>query len=170
MKYPRLLEPTASESVTLSTGKSISVPKATPVFTKWRGEKMNDTYGGKAVLDINGKPLFAELAILCTFLNEGWTGVWVDTYRNRLRTSWGDKTEVKLPAEQATLLEQIKIAAKSKNGCWDVFCWRDEDVIFAEAKRLRNDRLRPSQLNWLEASLKYGVSIKSFLLVEWSFA
>jgi len=44
-------------------------------FKKWTGKPIENTMGNKEVLDINGKPLFAELAYLTYLNNEGWEGV-----------------------------------------------------------------------------------------------
>jgi len=169
MQYPSILKPTSIEPFVLSTGKTIHVSKTSPKFQRWSGEKFQNTYGGKAVINIAGEPFFAELAILRAFQNDGWTGVWVDTYSNRFRTIW-QGSGVDLPDEKRLLIDKIKLAGNSKSGCWDVFCWREDLVVFAEAKRLLNDQIRTTQINWLEAALECGVDAGSFLLVEWSFA
>ncbi|MEP7214023.1 MAG: hypothetical protein ABI791_13160 [Acidobacteriota bacterium] len=169
MDYPSILKPTSFEPLVLSTGKTIPVSKTSPVFQKWSGEELQNTYGGKAVIDVDGEPCFSELAILRAFQKDGWSGVWVDTFSNCFRTIWEGKG-VGLPPEKQLILDEIKSAAKSKNGCWDVFCWRADKVVFAEAKLLANDQVRSSQINWLEATLLCGFDESSFLLVEWSLA
>ena len=45
-----------------------------PRFRAWTGEPITDTYNGKAVLELAGKPLFAELVILRLLEREGWQG------------------------------------------------------------------------------------------------
>lgn len=170
MYYPQALRPTASATFVLSSNEKIEVPKATPYFEQWLGEPLENTYGGKAVLNFNGEPLFAELGILRIFENEGWNGVWVDTYGRRFRTNWSGSEQFDLPEEKQALFDQICNAGKSNSGCWDVFCWKNDDIIFAEAKRLKNDRIQASQINWLEAALKCGLKPESFLVVEWAVA
>ena len=169
MDYPLILKPTSLQSFVLSTGEEISVAKTRPKFQEWSGENLQNTYGGKAVINMAGEPCFAELAILSAFQNDGWMGVWVDSYGGRFRTIW-EGVGVDLPPEKQSLLDRIKISGTSKSGCWDVFCWREDEVVFAEAKRLGDDQVRSSQVNWLEAALRAGVDINSFLLVEWKFA
>lgn len=42
-------------------------------------------------------------------------------------------------------------------------------MVFAELKRRRLDRIRTTQLAWLEAALQLGLQSENFLLVEWDF-
>ncbi len=167
--YPKNLEPSSFETIRLFSGEEIQIPKATPCFEKWSGDTLADTYGNKAILNFNGEPVFAELAILRIFQNAGWNGVWVDTYRRKYRTEyWNSKNDVNLPSDKQMLLDNIYKLAGSGNGCWDVFCWRKKTVIFAESKRLSKDKIRETQIKWLEAALKYGLNKEtSFLIVEW---
>ena len=167
--YPDLLRPAVTEVILLPSGSTVEVPKATPAFDGWTGELIEDTYRGKQILDFAGEPVFAELAILRAFQNSGWSGVWVDTFKKKYRVGyWGSDTECVLPPEQELLLEQIYERAGSRNGCWDVFCWEKELKLFIEAKRQGHDKIRSTQRQWLEAALAVGLSIDSFLIVEWS--
>ena len=166
MDYPEELSPTCAEAFTLLTGEVVSLPKCRPKFAPWQGAVAFDTYGKKTVLDFCGEPVFAELAILRVFERAGWNGVWVDTYRGRYRTAV--EQEVSLPVERHDLLQRIRRAAGARGGCFDVFVWSSQRVVFAESKRDGHDRVRPSQLRWLRAALKSGLPRQSFLVVEWS--
>jgi len=132
----------------------------------WCGPPIADDYGGKAVLDYFGEPLFAELVILRHFEAVGWRGVWVDTYRRRTRVSLTD--DLPLPTERRELLDRVADRAGMPHGCFDVFAWSESGVAFAEAKRSGRDRIRTSQVRWLSAALDVGVPLDSFLVVEWS--
>jgi hypothetical protein len=166
VKYPHTLTPTAYKEIYLLTGGIVSVPKATPRFSSWRGASPQDTYGGKQVIDLNGEPVFAELAILRLLQAEGWQGRWIDTYRNR---KWITiNSFVELPSNRNELLQQIYQSVGSKAGCFDVYCWRGTQVLFAESKRKGRDRIRDTQRRWLAAALDIGLPIESFLIVEWS--
>ncbi|MEJ7849138.1 MAG: hypothetical protein WKF92_13730 [Pyrinomonadaceae bacterium] len=167
MNYPQELNPTSNEIFRLSTDKSITVPKAMPRYKMWIGDTPEDDYGGKAFLDF-GEPLFAELGILRSFQNIGWDGVWVDTYRKRFLIDWTIQKNVKLPEKIQSTFDEICAVGKSKSGCWDVFCWKSDDIVFAELKRHANDNIRNTQINWLEAALKCGLKPESFLVVEWT--
>jgi len=160
--------PTGTESYTLRSGRVVGVPKATPMFPTWKGAPVTDTYNGKAVLDAGGRPSFAELAILWALRDAGWDGVWIDTYRRKYRTGYWDAPPVTLAGAPARLLERIYADLGARAGAWDVFCWRAGEVLFAESKRRGHDRIRSSQLAFLDAALSIGLHLKSFLIVEWT--
>ncbi len=165
---PSLLEPNSVEVFTFPSNQTVTIPKVNILFNQWTGTVLPDTYNNKPVLNFNGEPVFAELAILRIFQNEGWNGVWVDTYRRKCRIGyWGADCLVNLPTDKQLILEDIYKIAGIKSGCWDVFCWKDDEVIFAESKRHKKDKIRPNQVQWLEAALKYGLREDSFLMVEW---
>lgn len=168
MKYPLQLNPTSHVRIELPSNKIVEVPQVQTTFKVWSGKNNFDTYGGKTVLSVYGKPAFAELIILKIFQPEGWEGVWVDTFQNKYRTEYFPKNEVDIPVEQDTLIEAIRAKTGMSKGCWDVFCWKDNDIIFAESKRRGRDRIRNTQIQWLESSLEHGLSLDSFLVVEWS--
>jgi hypothetical protein len=168
MDYPHLLVPNFQEKFNLPLHGIVEIPKARPLFEKWTGESIPDTYNGKVILDSDGKPAFAELLILNTLKKDGWDGVWVDTYRNTYRTEYWPKNSVKLPPESEKLLNRIYEMAGSRKGCWDVFCWKKDSFIFAESKRRNHDKIRDTQISWLNAAFKCGLPLSSFLIVEWS--
>lgn len=168
MKYPLTLIPTAYEEIPVLTGDIVSIPKATPRFKPWRGAPLKDTYGGKQVIDSSGEPVFAELAILRLLHAEGWQGAWIDSYRNRKRIAIDQLIE--LPPNRNELLKQIYQSAGSRSGCFDVYCWCDKQILFAEAKRKGRDRIQDTQRRWLAAALSVGLPIESFLIIEWSLA
>ena len=147
----------------------MDVPKATPSFSVWRGEQPADRYGKKPVLDFEGRMAFAELAILWSLQKAGWNGVWADMYRRRLRADYWNAPAVELPPEPKALLDRIAAARGGNHrGMWGVFCWRDNEYLFAESKWKNHDRLKPAQLDWLEAALSTDLPLPCFLVVEWS--
>ncbi len=153
----------------LSDGREILIPKTTPVLNSWDGKELSDTYGGKAVLEYEGGPLFAELVILKTLFHDGWSGVWVDNYRRKFWTGMpGTEAPVMLPTDKLAVLDSIRGKNRSMSGCWDVFAWKEGKVLFAESKRDGKDHIRTSQIKWLESALAIGLSSANFLLVEWS--
>ena len=168
MRYPSLLTPATTEPITLPSGRVVHVPKAEPVFIVWSGEPLTDTYGGKLVLELDGKPAFAELVILRLLQQDGWSGVWVDTYQHKYRTEYWPKNNVALPSAQQQLLQSIYQQAGSTKGCFDVLCWRGQEHLFAESKRHRHDKIRDTQRQWLQAALDCGMPLTSFLVVEWA--
>ena len=163
---PAILTPSGEEELLLSSGTIMRVPKTTPQFSAWSGPIPFDRYGGKAILDFHGEALFAELMILRLFEEEGWSGVWVDTYRHCFRRN--PATKVEIPKERLRTFEQLQEAAGTKSGCFDVYVWKDEMTVFAESKCTGHDKMRSTQIRWLEAALRFGLPIESFLIVEWS--
>lgn len=171
MKLPALLVPTTTQLLQLPSSGPVAVPKATPSFTAWAGSPLADTYNGKQVLDYEGRPAFAELAILWALNDAGWEGVWIDTYSRAYRTGyWGTPSVEELPGAPSALLGRIREVAASRFGAWDVFCWRGPELLFAESKRAGRDTIRATQVRWLQAALDVGMSVEQFLVVEWSIA
>lgn len=168
--YPADLHPNATEELLLPSGAPADVPVTRPLFRRWQGEFVGDTYGGKPLVDLDGEPMFAELAVLKLFQKDGWEGVWIDTFRKKYRTAWGGEGVAQLPEDRLLLLQEIHGRAGSSSGCFDVYCWKGEEVLFAETKRRSKDRIRATQLRWLEAALALGLETSSFLIVEWTFS
>jgi hypothetical protein len=166
MKYPASLQPTTTETLEFESGLSVLVPKATPMFSKWRGALIKDTYGKKTVLEFDGRPGFAELIILWTLQKEGWQGVWVD--RSVYRTGyWNSSSQRALPRKPSSIPAEIWNLPETPSGVWDVFCWRRDRVVFAESKKSKKDKMRPSQLLFAESALKVGLPLDSLLIVDW---
>ncbi|HKK60381.1 MAG TPA: hypothetical protein VJ937_12950 [Salinivirga sp.] len=153
----------------LPSGSNISVPLSQPIFDSWKGTQPEDTYGGKSVLEYNGEPVFAEILILRKLQEAGWDGVWVDTFRGKfLNSYYPNREEVEIPENCLQLLNKIENKIGTKSGCFDIYCWKGNEVLFAEAKRQSKDRIRKSQKKWIEGALATGISRKSLLIVEWS--
>lgn len=150
----------------LSSGKTLAVSTRSIRFEPWGGEPIADTYGGKALVNAGGKPLFAELAVLQLLQKQGWDGRWVDTYRAKFRTGWPDVCP--LPPRQQALFDRIVTTNGERRGCWDVFAWRGDTVLFVECKRIGKDRIRDSQVGWLDAALAAEIPGDAFLVAEWN--
>ena len=59
---------------------------------------------------------------------------------------------VSLPDDREGFLNQIWRRSGQRGGCFDVYAWRGEQVLFCEAKRQGKDRIRSSQRRWIEAA------------------
>jgi hypothetical protein len=163
---PEILVPTGFEAVTLPSGRTITLPKAQPQFALWDRAVTIYRYGNKSVLAHRGEQVYAELAILRLLQEAGWQGVWIDTYRRKFRTD--TVNSIALPPEKRLVYERIRKEAGGRGGCFDVFAWKDGELLFAEAKRHKRDRFQRSQGRWLEAALGVGFEKDSFLVVEWT--
>lgn len=177
----QVLTATSFEEITLSSGQKIQIPKCSPVFKKWMGQPIKETFGGKALVDVDGHPMFAELAIMHLFIASGWQARWIEVYATgdkepKILSEWKDdkyKNQTLSPITNGTVTERLKkIAALnglSYSGCWDVLGWSDDKIVFAESKRFKKDRIQETQVKWLEAGLRSGLSPENFLIVQWEF-
>jgi hypothetical protein len=153
------------QQVILPNGRVVALVRLE--LPRWIGEFIGSTWGGKPVVAWGGQPMFAELAVLERMRERGWSGVWVET---RFRAAMPPSTPVELPEEQAALLERIRERTGRRAGAWDVLCWNGSETRFIELKRSKHDRIRPSQVAFLEAALELGVPLEAFSLVEWTLA
>jgi hypothetical protein len=156
------------ESFSLSSGDQVLIQKYFLHFNEWKGAPIPNTYNNKPVIDWNGEPVFAELAVLRLFQSHGWEGVWVDSYRRKYRIGLPDVAEpIELSSKQQKLIESIKAKTGRSGGCWDVFVWKDNQLLFIELKRQKKDAIQDSQRLWLEKSLESGLKMESFAFLEW---
>ncbi len=156
------------ELFSLSSGVDISIQKYFLTFTPWKGAPIPNTYNGKAVIDWNGEPVFAELAVLRLFQSHGWEGVWVDSYRRKYRVGLPDVAEpIELPEKQKQLIESIRAKTGKHGGCWDVLVRKDNQILFVELKRQKKDVIQDSQRLWLEKSIESGLTTDNFAFLEW---
>jgi hypothetical protein len=66
---------------------------------------------------------------------------------------WNLESEhVLIPADKERLLKTIWKTAKT-SACFDVFAWRDDQVLFCEAKRKGKDRFIVAQVRFIEGAL-----------------
>ncbi len=152
--------------MTLSSGRRVLSTRIS--FKPWRGKPVPDSYGGKAVVAVDGRPLFAELAVLAGLKRQGWDGGWVDSYRRKFRTSMpGLGDPVGLSPAQQKVWDRIGGKAGRFSGCWDIFAWKGRALRFIELKRKGRDHIRQSQLKGLESALRAGIPQKAFQLIEW---
>ncbi len=178
MIYPELFQPTETEYFNIQ-GQAINISKCTVTFDKWAGESVKETFGGKPILNFNGHPMFAELAIMLTFQNDGWETRWVETYGKKepiCLTNWKDdkyRNQVHQPFQDNEIIKLLadisKLNANTYSGCWDVVAKKGEHIIFVESKRAKKDSIRLSQVNWLSSALLYGLKPDNFLMVQWDF-
>jgi hypothetical protein len=146
------------------------VPIRSVTLNVWSGGPVQDSYGNKPLVDWNREPLFAELAILQSFQQLGWSGVWVDSFRKKYRMGLPELTApVLLPNEQQELLNRIRGNPGWPSGCWDLVIWKGEETRFIELKNRGKDRLRQSQIDWLGKALNAGLRTEQFLIIEWTF-
>ncbi|QQR86654.1 MAG: hypothetical protein IPJ76_00070 [Flavobacteriales bacterium] len=158
-------------------GFAVAVHRAE--FTKAIAAEDVHTFGGKDLVLVDDRAQFAEVAILRAFEAEGWEGRWLETYgkpamKPALWREWkleGPAAQEHVSIEVPWVIERLHaIAVANGNtyaGCWDVVAWKEGRLVFAESKKQKKDRLRGTQLRWLEAALTCGMTVEDFLMVEW---
>ena len=94
--------------------------------------------------------------------------MWVDSYRKKYRIGLPDTTDsVDLPKDKQKVIDSLKGKTGTTGGCWDLFLWRDNQILFVELKRLKKDKIQNSQIKWLGVALESNFSTRNFALVEW---
>lgn len=176
--YPTFLKPTTIE-IFIIEGKQIEIPKCVVSFKKWNGESLKETFGGKPIVSVDNTPMFVELAILSEFVKAGWNARWIETYGKSKSnpiylSTWIDdiySKQTNHPIEDNEIIKLLtNISCINKNsyaGCWDILSWKEEKILFTEAKRNKKDRIRITQNKWLAAALEFGIKVDDFLIVQW---
>jgi hypothetical protein len=168
---PDELRPNGSFQVELPSGKKILLPCARPRFELWTGAPISFDFGHKRPLTYRERPIFAELLILRLLEAHGWKGVWVSSYGGTKylgempQDSSLAQGRVPLPDERKCLLDKIWQRSGQRGGCFDVYAWRNGQVLFCEAKRKGKDRIRLSQRKWIEAAISENVALDSLRIV-----
>ena len=178
MEYPKILTPNFLENFEFN-GQIVQIPKVIVEFTAWNGIPIENTFGNKPLINFNGKPMFAELAIMNIFIENSWNAKWIETYAkpkmNPIYLSeWIDKPFKNQKNDSIdNKLIQIVLNAIAKNngdnfgGCWDVVAWKNDKIIFAESKRSKKDSIKTTQNKWLKSAFEIGLTEENFLIVEW---
>lgn len=160
-------------------GKKYNILKYNLTFNGWKGNMIQNTFGGKALVDVNGKASFAELAIVDCLRKEGWNARWIETFGRPpmepiMLTEWNDvsyREQIHVPITDVDIYETLAAIAKLNgnkfSGCWDVVAWKNRHILFFEAKRKKRDSIRFSQINWLKASLLYGLNCNNYIIIQW---
>jgi hypothetical protein len=165
---PEKFVPIVPRPVSVGQGVPVTINHCYPKFVEWHGAEVAFTFGGKNTLEFEGKPLFAELLILRLLEQRGWQGVWVSSFGGKFLTempvSWKLENAVPSPSEAKCI---PRASDGSLRGCFDVFAWKNDRLLFCEAKRKGCDRLRDSQKRWITTMLESKLPRSDLLVVEW---
>jgi hypothetical protein len=160
--------------VTLPDERTVRVPRCLPEFPRWLGPPVAFPYGGKHLVSHAEQPLWAEFKIASLFRDTGWEALVVQAFGGihylREMKQGDDDRGIELPDVAQGLFARIAEHNRGFGGFFDVFAWRGDDVVFAEAKLSMKDRLRSTQRRWIAAALAAGVPVENLLIVEWKFA
>ncbi|REJ81019.1 MAG: hypothetical protein DWQ44_05345 [Bacteroidetes bacterium] len=146
------------------------IPKLTHKFLEWKGELKPHSYGGKPIVDYNGTPLFAEIAILQDYLHQGYDGFWIDSFSKKLRkhSLVDEKSNYKLSNLLIEKLNKFK-SNGIYGGTWDLIIWNESEILFIELKRKNKDRIQNSQIEFMKAAIAHDFTTENFRILEWEF-
>ncbi len=154
-------KPEESQLLTLPDGSEVAVPKRSMEFRLWSPARK---CWNKPVLNLMGKQVCAETAVVRLLSEDQWEAVWVSSngYRNDLPPA----PFCKLKAEAETALRKVR--GTKLTGCWDVFAFKNCTPLFIECKRKKKDSITVPQREWLSAALRVGFTLENFLIIEWT--
>lgn len=160
----------SQEQLVADDGELLTLPKYHFIFEFWLAPHDFDAYGGKQILHYNNEPLFAELVVLRLLEQQAYKGVWVDTYRNKFWQRLPHFGFPVVPDEKLlNVYEKIyEIKGGRRSGCFDVIAYRGNHFVFVELKRLKEDSIRQSQIDWLQAAIRSGLENPTFMIAEWT--
>lgn len=78
-----------------------------------------------------------------------------------------NEAKVSLPDFVQSRLNQINPNGKL-SGTWDLILWKNNSIKFVELKRKGKDKLRQTQIDFLNRAIKSGISINGFEIFEWN--
>jgi ribosomal protein S18 acetylase RimI-like enzyme len=136
------------------------------------GVGLDKSWSNKPLVMLDKQAMFAEFALLTLFRKTGWEGVWADAHHRKYFDKMPNQSK---GASLNTYINQLitRIAANNNNskaGCWDIILWANRAVVFVEMKCTSSrDEIGDTQVGWLNAALKSGLSAGQFLVVEWDY-
>ena len=161
-------------AVSLPTGEHVALPLCTPRFDRWTGAPLAFTLGDKPTVEHGGLPVWAEFKVAELFRDAGWDALVIQTYGGLhfLRSTKQGHADrgVDLPESARQLFSRIAELNGGHGGFFDVLALRGDEVVFAEVKLQKRDRLRGTQKRWISSALQAGVPLESLLVVEWTLA
>lgn len=131
----------------------------------------SQTYDVKPQVEVDGRRLVPELALLRFAEQGGWQGAWMDNFHWKCWRAMPNRNEPWIVPERfAALLgdivePELRMGRVRWPGCWDLFVWRGEAVAFIESKG--GEGLEDSQLRFFASALGAGIPPTAFTLVEW---
>jgi hypothetical protein len=160
------------EEFLLPSGRSLGLRRLRPAFCPWGGslpEGARLKGPGIELVEVDGKPAFAEQAVLAILRADGWEGAWRDPVSRAYRSGSPESPPLaQLPEPAAGALAAVDKAGRSSKGAWSLVCWRGQEIFLAEVLRSGREQIRSHQLSWMETALMAGWMPDAFLLIDWT--
>jgi hypothetical protein len=150
-----------------STGRLVQVPAYLRDETRWT-EPMPPTHKtipNKPAFEFDGAALYPEFVVLRLLERGGWGAAWRKNWGGT--AFWADIGQVVDPPPRAlSIFDQVSAHAGGA-GAWDIFAWRDREVLFILSKACGHDRITAYQARWLDTALRMGIPLACFAIVEY---
>ncbi len=151
--------------VRLTSRLTIPVRTLTVAFGRATPDRLKSgvlpaTYTSKPLVSVGGDAMFGELAIVRTLEQDGWEGVWVDTFHGRKfwRAMPHRSAPVRLPPPARARYDAVVAANGGRaSGFFDVLAWRGEQFVHLEYKGA-GDRPNRNEVGWIGAAIAAGVT------------
>lgn len=175
----RLTLRTSSERRNLPSGRIIEVPAWVIHFppalpdrlpsdaTYWKQphRRLPGSYLNKPLVDVEGEPLFGELAIARWLERDGWDAVWVDSYHSSKKNNlfWRNLPDRSEPFDLSSAAiaynayQKIHLINNGVGGFFDVLAWKQDRVVYVEYKGA-GDRPNKNETRWLDSALTASVA------------
>jgi hypothetical protein len=124
----------------------------------------------KPSIDFGGGPTFPEFVIVVLLERSGWEARWIKNWAGGIEPCVRPGESRPVPSSVADRIRPIQDAVPHfrGGGAWDILGWRGGEILFIESKQHRSsDRLRASQIAWMDAALERGFAASSFTIVEY---
>jgi hypothetical protein len=165
-------------TVVLPSGPEVRIPRWTIQFPPADPDRLapgtlGRTYTVKPLVDVDGEPLFGELAIVRWLQKDGWDAVWVDAFHSskRRRLFWQglpDRTAPydlsKVPAAWTMYVKIVELNGGRVRGFFDVLAWQGDRLLFVEYKS-KGDWPKKNERAWIDAAMRAAVHEGDLLYV-----
>ncbi len=164
-------ETRADIAVTTPFGKDLLVPRL--LRREVRSPETIDRTSScwapnKPALTFDGEVTWAEFILVRLLQRQGWGARWMKNWVGGREPCVSVGRSEPLPPAAGDMLRRIDVRAAiaTGGGAWDIFAWRDDEYLCIESKQHgSSDKLRPTQITWLDAAIDVGVS--SYVVVEY---
>jgi hypothetical protein len=135
--------------------------------------KTHPSWARKGKFAVNGKRSCAELAVAYHLRDNGWHGIWVNSYRRELRSEWFPARAAKTLTDTGAPVWAVEIFDRLRNanggtlsGFFDVFAWREPGEVRFDEVKVGKDDIKPTQIRFVKLALGLHHHPEQFTIIE----